>query len=142
LGVSEGECTGSEGEQFRISRGMHGDITLHRWIGKEWERLYQVEPLDVFSMDIDMANHFTSTWPQSPFIRMFMCVAYDGKTSWMIEGGELVQRDSRWEPIARFPIKGPLHLLSIFETHFRIQVSETLLQATWKQAIKNRQPPS
>lgn len=135
--ISSQDCSTSDGEQFRFERGLRGDLTLYRWISDEWSRLYRIEPFEVLPIDIEMANHFTATWPKSPFRGKFICAAFDGNINWTLEGNDLVQRGYQWCELSRTPIEGPEQLKALFENTFRIQVSDSQLQSAWLQAMNN-----
>ena len=135
--LSDGEKLTGDDERFLLQQGADDDVTLLRWMDDEWSRLYRIEPLRVMPVDIEMASHFSSTAPQSPFLRMFMCVAFDGEFNWCLEGDELVQRGPQWRVLQRTTIEGPEHLKSLLASVFQIQLGETQLAAVWDQVQLN-----
>ena len=42
---------------------------LHERRGEEWQTHYRFDDTLVYPADVVLANHFTSTWPGSPFVR-------------------------------------------------------------------------
>jgi N-hydroxyarylamine O-acetyltransferase len=130
----EGETVGDEGARFCLNHEAGGGISLQRWINGEWACLYEVAPIDVLPIDLEMASHFLSTWTRSPFRRQFMCIAHDGTWNWTIEGGELVRRNAQWTLVDRTPIKDKDHLQAVLESNFRIRVPMHLVEEAWKQA--------
>ncbi len=131
--LSDGETLTRDDERFLLQQGADGEVTVSRWMDDEWSRLYRIEPLRIIPVDIEMASHFTATTPQSPFLRMFMCVAFDGEFNWCLEGDELVQRGPQWRVLQRTTIEGAEHLKSILKSLFQIQLAETQLAAVWDQ---------
>lgn len=132
--LTEGESVGSDGTLFCLNRRAGGEIRLQRWINDEWACLYEVAPIDVLPIDVEMSSHFLSTWTRSPFRRQFMCVAHDGTWSWSIEGGELVRRNANWAQMGSTTIRDAVHLQAVLESRFRIRAPAHLVREAWKQA--------
>jgi len=52
---------------FRLQR--EDDLHVVRWLQREgWQDLYAFTLEPQLSIDFEVANHFTSTWPRSPFV--------------------------------------------------------------------------
>lgn len=60
-------------DTFRLDR--HPDLgwMLRRRSGEAWIDLYSFPGDTALPIDFEAGNHFTSTWPQSPFRRMLVC---------------------------------------------------------------------
>jgi|GEM_PF-1973492 len=127
----EGETVCHDGSRFFIKREKGEEISLWRLIDGEWAQLYNVTPMEVLPVDLEMASHFLSTWAHSPFRQKFVCVAYDREWSWTLDGGELVQRDAQWVSVMRTPIENVDALQSILASHFRIRPPMPLLHKVW-----------
>lgn len=61
------------GERFRLQRSPDGGWTLQEETEKGFADLYTFLDLPVLDIDIEMSNHFTSTWPASMFRLHRMC---------------------------------------------------------------------
>ena len=75
---------------------------------------FTLEPL--YPVDFVMANHFTSTWPDSPFVS-----GLTAQRSWVdrrviLRNRELVLRSAAGDQ--RLPVRDPDHLLAILDEHF------------------------
>lgn len=57
------------GDRHRLEREPDGQIALRRWTGEIWTDLYAFLPTPALPIDFVVANHFTSTWPQSTFVK-------------------------------------------------------------------------
>jgi N-hydroxyarylamine O-acetyltransferase len=53
-------------EDFRLTR-IGGELRLEARLGEDWARLYELSLEPQFDVDFEMANWFTSTWPDSHF---------------------------------------------------------------------------
>ena len=131
LPLVEGEARCRDGSRFYLGRNDAGGISVSRWMGGKWEQLYEIAPMDVLAIDLEMASHFLSTWEHSPFRRSFMCIAYDGEWNWALEGGELIRRDALWNRVDSTPIDDAYQLLDVLETRFRMRIPVALAQAAW-----------
>lgn len=132
--LKEGETRLEDGARFRIDFARSGEIRLYRWIEADWASLYEIAPLAVQPIDLEMASHFLSTWEQSPFRKHFMCVAHDGEGNWTLEDGALVRRDACWASSIRTPLRDAAHLHATLESTFRLRVPQGLARAAWRRA--------
>lgn len=120
-----------DGSRFSLAFNSDSNISLHRWINGEWARLYEVSRIGVQLIDLEMANHFLSTWQHSPFRRLLICVAFDGERNWSLEGNELLQHDEHWGVITRAQIKDAAHLHYILESRFGSSIPMPLIRDAW-----------
>lgn len=126
------------GARFRlVDEGEHGDH-LQRWIDGAWADIYLIDRGPVLPMDIDMGNHFTSTWPKSPFRNIFMCYARDESGSWSIEGDQLVRRDTRYMPVEQRPLDGPESLSAALGELFGLAVPMSVVEKSWQRVGQAR----
>ena len=65
----DGTTVESGGDVHRLEREPGGAFVLRRLSGAEWIDLYAFLPLAAQPVDYVVANHFTSTWPDSIFVR-------------------------------------------------------------------------
>ncbi|MEX2643334.1 MAG: arylamine N-acetyltransferase [Acetobacterales bacterium] len=67
---------------FRLGREGRDWLMQARLKGEEWQDLYAFSEEPQAPVDYVMANHFTSTWPDSPFIRSLVAarVTRDSRT--------------------------------------------------------------
>jgi len=75
---------------------------------------FTLEPLH--PVDFVMANHFTSTWPQSPFVNNLIVQRSEPARRVILRNRDLVFRFPDREE--RAAIRDPGHLLEVLETHF------------------------
>ena len=62
------------GELYRLRRDSRFGMVLQKQAGDEFVDLYAFDENEVtLDIDIEMANHFTSTWPESIFRLQRMC---------------------------------------------------------------------
>jgi N-hydroxyarylamine O-acetyltransferase len=82
----------------------------------EWTALYAFTLEPQYSVDYEMANHFTSTWPESPFVNNLVA-----QRSWpgrrvVLRNRSLVLQDGRAARTEE--VRDPEHLLEILNEHF------------------------
>jgi len=120
------------GARFRLvdegARGLH----LQRWIDEAWADVYLVDPRPVQEIDIEMGNHFTGTWPTSPFRNIFMCFARCEDGIWGIEGNSLVRRDASFAAVERQTIDDADHLHAALRAQFQLDVPQAVAHASWQ----------
>jgi N-hydroxyarylamine O-acetyltransferase len=72
LPLVEGERE-QQGVRLRLERGRdavgHEQWTLQQRASEDWTDVYQFDLGTVLPIDIELANHFTATYPKSPFVR-------------------------------------------------------------------------
>ncbi len=132
----DGESTNSKGVRFNLSN-QSDILQLQRWFDSNWTTLYHIMPFTVQAIDLEMGSHFLSTWPNSPFCKQLLCIAYDGNSHWCLESNELLQRDAHWQIIERTPLADAEHLQLVLDEHFHIQISMTLAQTVWQNVHKH-----
>ena len=95
------------GERHRLAREAEGAHVLRRLAGAAWVDLYAFLPVPAQPVDYLVANHFTSTWPESPFVRNLTAQratldalhVLRGRTYTVRRGGESVTRELGEEEI-------------------------------------------
>jgi len=127
------EATCRDGSRFRVVPTPEGGLSVSRWIEGQWELLYETATFEVLPIDLTMASHFLSTWDDSPFRRLFMCVAHDGVWNWTLDPDALVRRDAAWVETAREPIADATALRAVLSSRFGIDVPETIASRAWAQ---------
>lgn len=105
----------TEGAGHRLRR--EGDL----WVlagnsGAEWADLYAFTLEPQYPADYEMANHFTSTFPRSPFVQ-----SLTAQRSWpggrlILRNRELMRRDGA--SVERVTIRDPDHLLDVLARDF------------------------
>ncbi len=108
------------GSRYRLRRDSYG-MLLERSAGETWMPIYVFADEPCLPEDIEMSNHFTSTFPGSPFRRMRMCAIHRpwGKATLMDYNVTLTRHDGTSESIRLKP--GPEYL-SALETHFGLNL--------------------
>ena len=120
-----------EGSHFRQHTLPNGDLEVLRQIEGAWERLYQVVPMAIQSIDLEMGSQFLSRWEPSPFRRMLMCVGFDGQHHWCSEGSSLVQRNLQWQEVSRQPLDSQDTLRAWLKSRLALDVPEATLASAW-----------
>ena len=84
----------------------------------EWTDLYAFSLEPQYPVDFEMANHFTSTWPESPFVNNLIAQRSWPEGRVILRNRDLVLHEGR----AAWPqeIRDPDHLLEVLEKHFRL----------------------
>ena len=84
----------------------------------EWMDLYAFTLEPQHPVDFEMANHFTSTWPESPFVNNLVAQRSWPEGRVTLRNRSLVLQEGR----AAWPqeVRDPEHLLDILEKHFRL----------------------
>jgi N-hydroxyarylamine O-acetyltransferase len=63
----DGEVSAQGSESYRVvPEGAVRALQISR--GGAWQDLYAFAPQETLPIDFEVANHFTSTWPESPFV--------------------------------------------------------------------------
>lgn len=82
----------------------------------EWGDLYAFTLEPQYPVDFEMANHFTSTWPASPFVNNLVVQRSWPERRAALRNRTLVLHEGRaaqtWE------IRDPSHLVEVLEEHF------------------------
>jgi N-hydroxyarylamine O-acetyltransferase len=132
--------TEQAGARFRLvnegARGLH----LQRWIDEAWADVYLIDPRPVLDIDIEMGNHFTSTWPTSPFRNIFMCFARCEDDILGIEGNTLVRRNTHFEAVERQTIRDADHLYAALTTQFQLDIPKSVVLAGWQRVQEQARP--
>jgi len=65
----DGEVLEQAGRPMRVGREGRLHVLQQQQRGDEWQDLYAFLPEPVHAIDFDVANWFTSTYPDSPFVK-------------------------------------------------------------------------
>jgi N-hydroxyarylamine O-acetyltransferase len=96
-----------DGGDVRVLRGRRGD---------GWMDLYAFTDEPQLPVDYEVSNHYTSTWPRSPFVTKVVVQRSGFDERWMLIDDELrVERPDRTE---RWPVGSPEERLSILAERF------------------------
>ena len=136
-----GVVTIQAGARFRLlDEGEHG-LHLQRWIDGDWVDVYLVDPGPVRDVDIVMGNHFTATWPTSPFRHIFMCYARCDDCFWGIQGNRLVRRNANFEAVEQREIGDADVLHAELKALFKLELPVAVVHASWQRVQMNALPP-
>lgn len=136
-----GVVTIQAGARFRlVAEGEHG-LHLQRWIDGDWVNVYLVDPGPVRDVDLVMGNHFTATWPTSPFRTIFMCYARCDDGFWGIEGNALVRRNAGFEAVEQRELADADALHAELKALFKLDVPAAIVHTCWQRVQMNALPP-
>jgi N-hydroxyarylamine O-acetyltransferase len=94
-----------------------GDVRVLRGLRSEgWMDLYAFTEEPQLRVDYEVANHYTSTWPRSPFVTKCVVQRSGLYERWMLIDDEL--RVERPEGTERWPVASPEERLSILAERF------------------------
>lgn len=89
--------------------------------GTDWLDLYALEPGTPQSIDLEMANYYTSTHPDSRFVQVLTAQCARPEARWNLRNFELTVRDIDGE---RTEIISPSNLLPLLRTRFGLEIPE------------------
>jgi len=127
-----GDYCCDDGSQFRLMEAANGTRTLYRLIEGDWELLYEIAPITVQPIDLEMGSHFLATWPQSPFRRIFLCLAHEPERSWTMDGLDLVCWNPLWQVTSRRRISDGNQFHQVLTDIFHIVIAPELAEAAWQ----------
>lgn len=110
------------GTKFRLVEAENDYLHLQRFSQSEWINLYMISPEKVIPVDIEVVNHFISTWERSPFRSLLMCVSHDEEGLKTIRDQELVWLDHELSPVKREKITGAADLKEKLRQNFQVEV--------------------
>jgi N-hydroxyarylamine O-acetyltransferase len=128
------------GARFRLLEEKSGDLHLQREVEGKWENLYLISAEPVLPIDIEVVNHFVSTWERSPFRSMFMCVAPVGSGLLVIQGQDLVRLDADLRACDRRPIATLEELRDVMTAEFKVAVPHSILERAWSKVSAGAKP--
>lgn len=117
--------------RFRLGAAPGGDVQLRRLIDGVWSDLYLVAGHAILPVDIEVANHFVSTWERSPFRAMFMVARPVDLGFAMIQGTDLVHLDGGFMPVERRPLADAADLRSVLAEVFGVKIDAEVAAAAW-----------
>lgn len=126
------------GTLFRFVLEKNGEFHLQRKTMDEWIGIYMVTHEPVMPIDLEVVNHFVSTWERSPFRSIFMCVSPRKNGVLTIHGQDLVHLDHNLNAVARRTIQDLADLKEIMNSQFHIQVPDSVLEKAWAKVSQNR----
>jgi N-hydroxyarylamine O-acetyltransferase len=77
------------GWTYRLMQPAAGSWLLQEYADREWTTLYSVSEEPQHLADVVMSNHYTSTWPDSPFVRGPVVVRKDDREVRRVVGRQL-----------------------------------------------------
>ena len=107
--------TGAMG--YRLRR--EADLWVLEGHGGEWTDLYAFTLEPQFPVDFEMANHFTSTWPRSPFVQTLTAQRSWPERRAVLRNRELVLREGRDRRAVT--VRDPDHLLEVLDAEFGLR---------------------
>lgn len=119
------------GATFRIIEEPNSNLHLQRRIADKWEGLYIISQEPILPIDIEVANHFVSTWTRSPFRSIFMCLLPTKEGLVTLQGTDLVELNADLAPIQRTPLKNATDLKAIMKTVFKIELPLPIAELAW-----------
>ena len=90
------------GETYRVSAEGSRQV-LQALTAGGWLDLYALEPGQVLPVDLEMANHYSSTHPSSRFVQTLTAQCRSADACWILRNLELTVQDAggvRTEPVA------------------------------------------
>lgn len=115
LPFAAGPETWVEGIGFRLQREGESWV-LARNAGGQWTDLYAFTLEPQHPVDFEMANHFTSTWPRSPFVQSLTAQRARRSGSVILRNRELAVREGG--AVRTETIRDPDHLLEVLDREF------------------------
>jgi N-hydroxyarylamine O-acetyltransferase len=92
----DGEEVTGLGEAHRV-RPEGGRRVLQLFRDGEWMDLYALEPGEIYPVDLEMANHYTSTHADSRFVQTLTVQLSRPEARWLLRNLRLTVRDSSGE---------------------------------------------
>jgi N-hydroxyarylamine O-acetyltransferase len=99
-----------ERDRVRVLRGLRAD---------GWLDLYEFTEEPQLPVDFEVGNHYTSTWPRSPFVTKVVVQRSGVDERWMMIEDEL--RVERPDGSERWPVSSPEERLSILAERFGLE---------------------
>ena len=125
------------GACFRLIIEDNGDVHLQRKVAGQWAGLYIISSLPILPVDVEVTNHFVSTWERSPFRSMFMCAVPIRHGLIVIQGTEVVQLDEQLAPVKRQPLKNCSDLQQTMQSIFGINVEDRISETAWNTVVQS-----
>jgi N-hydroxyarylamine O-acetyltransferase len=116
LPLAAGPESWLEGTGYRLQREGEAWVLSASFAGGEWTDLYTFSMEPQLPVDFVMANHFTSTWPRSPFVQ-----SLTAQRSWRARRVILRNRDftiREGGAVRTETIRDPDHLLEVLGQEF------------------------
>jgi len=104
---------GATGHRFREEDDLW---VLEGNTGGEWLDLYAFTLEPQYPVDFEMANHFTSTYPRSPFVNTLVAQRSWPERRIVLRDRDLVLREGRVAETTT--VRDPEHLLEVLDRHF------------------------
>lgn len=123
------------GTEFRLVPERDGSLQLQRLAGKDWQNLYIVTNESFKEIDLEVANHFVSTWERSPFRSMLMCVLPVENGLKTIQGKALVHLNENLEVRAKRDLKDAADLHDVMTYEFKVKVALENVKKAWENVV-------
>jgi N-hydroxyarylamine O-acetyltransferase len=107
---------GGVGHRLRREGQDEGPWVLERSFGDAWQDLYAFTLEPQLPVDFEMANHFTSTWPRSPFLNRLTAQRCLPERRLILRDRQLTLREGR--STETLEVRDPDHLLALLAGHF------------------------
>lgn len=120
------------GARFRLLEEADGDLHLQRENNGKWVDLYRIVQIKTHPADLEMSNHFVSTYPRSPFLNRFMCHRPTEDGVWRIDDCELKHLDTNQNLMRRTRLRNHDDLLRVMRETFQIELTDDLAQRAWQ----------
>ncbi len=124
--VEQGEAV------FRLVEPEAGDYILQRTTPKGWFNVFTFNRENVQPADVMVANHFTSTWANSPFKNQLMCALNGSEGLMSFRENSLVTTAPDLSTIESVPIEDADHLEGVLVETFGLKVDTSLVQQVWE----------
>jgi len=108
------------GETSRVVQEGHLQV-LQVSRGDDWLDLYALEPGTPHPVDLELANHYTSTHPDSRFVQTLTAQCAEPGARWTLRNYDLTLRDPEGERNEAVPQSG---LLPLLRTRFGLDLPE------------------
>ncbi|MBV2168278.1 MAG: arylamine N-acetyltransferase [Bdellovibrio sp.] len=119
------------GATYRFVEEPHNNMHLQRKIAGKWEGLYIISQEPILPIDIEVANHFVSTWGRSPFRSIFMCLLPTSEGLVTLQATDLIHLNEELVPTQRTPLRNADDLKNTMKTIFKIDVPTPLSELAW-----------
>lgn len=126
-----------DGAQLKLIETEPNEYVLQRSTPDGWFNVFTFNREKVFSVDVEVANYFTSTMPRSPFRSQLMCAfqAPDGLISF--RENSLVTLAPNMVPVSTVPLRDAADLERVLVKDFKLTVSSDIVRQAWEKVSKN-----
>lgn len=108
-----------DGDMAHRLRREDGLWVLQARTDGDWSDQYAFGLEPQHPADFEMANHFTSTWPRSPFVNTLTAQICTAERRAILRNRDLVVRTAEGQ--AASSVRDPEHLLQVLDEHFGLR---------------------